>query len=305
LLLLLATASYGIQSGIGRQQSPLSLRPFLAPGVDCLKKVAFFHVPKTGGRAIIESMANFVQEALLITKNEAVGMSISRTDPRIHEPDPMRSHDDEHPYFVEFHTTEARAGDIMDDLQADSTDNCGIVTATVLRDPVMRTVSMLDYDMETGCLPAEARDHADLLFGNVSDQTCRFLAPAKKDGGVYCPVCGEFWNSAKNPLCQPVSAEQQQATMQLIKDDFDVVGISENMDAVAKRVLLKMGFSQEQVTKFGVQHKGVTKQDTESMIEQLPDSWISSIREHGTLDFDLYEVAKQRDLLEEVDSKSP
>merc|ERR1719272_2906713 len=127
---------------------------------------------------------------------------------------------------------------------------------------------MMNYDTETGCLPAEAMQHKDVLFKSFSDTQTRFF-----DTELYCYACGEFWedcyangrlckssNGTKGCtsedrehglMCPPVTEAQQAHHLQLLRT-FDVVGTTSDLDGFGKRVLAKMGFPPKAFADFNV-----------------------------------------------------
>jgi len=259
----------------------------------CYNRVAFFHIPKSGGRSVMKALGEFVAKKLAISRELAEGLSESRWTYIPAEQRPMMSQQETESYVMEFHTTEARAFHVIPDLKNITyEDGCKVLSVTVLREPIQRTVSMLNYDMETGCLPKDAKEHANYLFESVSDQQTRFLSAHK-----YCPVCGDFWTQEKK-LCQDVTAEEQSDNIRMLNEDMDVVGISEDLDNFGQEVLHRMGFSDSDVKDFVVPkydgfvtiHDGL---DTNDTIGRLPDDWISSIKTNGAFDFELYEEAKK------------
>ena len=57
----------------------------------CVKRLAFFHIPKTGGRAVMKKLREIVEKQLNISALSALGLSRMRLHHRIRALNPMQS----------------------------------------------------------------------------------------------------------------------------------------------------------------------------------------------------------------------
>eukprot|EP00929_Paragymnodinium_shiwhaense_P113561 TRINITY_DN81841_c0_g1_i1.p1 TRINITY_DN81841_c0_g1~~TRINITY_DN81841_c0_g1_i1.p1 ORF type:complete len:363 (+),score=49.59 TRINITY_DN81841_c0_g1_i1:32-1090(+) len=275
----------------------------------CIPRVAVFHIPKTGASAAIKFLQEFLAKHLGIEKADAQGVSLLdngiQTETALARGDHrefMKSREGKSPYVLEFHNREARAADVLPVLKKlRFDDGCGVLTASVLREPVSRAVSMMNYAITTNCMKEEARQHQDVLYGNLSDVMARFYTSRK-----FCTICGEFWKERKSHLCQgEVTEEEQARNREFVAHGFDVVGLTDDLDVFIRQVLRKMdlGLSEEQLEAISVPgyrltHKqwkdGPNVPSTQKLVGEISPELVNIIKQYGAYDFELYELAKAR-----------
>jgi len=246
---------------------------------NCIRRMAFIHIPKVGGRGFQKTMERIIQNQLNISEAEAFGGSDNDRN------DLMRSREGKHPYVVGFHTQHP-ANDIFSKLKKINDGGCPLITATLLRKPMKRTISQINYDMQTKCLPAETVNHTELWFDHFSTMQSRFLA------GKHCVACGNFWEKGKVPdHCTDVSDQEMQQTVEMLHS-MDVVGVLEDLDSFVIEVVRRMRL--QPITSEQLPHEKTKSNSLNIINEQtMSESALNIIKKKNVKEDELYEVAKK------------
>merc|ERR1712232_127149 len=190
----------------------------------CTQQIAFFHLPKTGGRSFQDYMRDILVKSLGVDTGQAFGISESWWGSTTELSVPLMSKDDRHPYLVGFHTRQMPATNAVSILHASA---CRALSAILLREPTHHVVSLFSYGKRAK------------WYSNVSD-VVEFSRKYHNPQSRYLvtPLCSQNLRSdagAGQP-CDPITEAQRRRNLALLRS-IDIVGIVEDIGSFASKVL--------------------------------------------------------------------